>query len=195
MSASQHTEYTDGELRLDADAIEVLAARVAELLAGQLPPPSQPSLARRPDRLLSATEVSEWWGVRRGWVYQHATELGAIRLGNGERPRLRFDPDTVAQHLNRPPAAPPKTPSRQAARARRSLRIRGDSQRLAFRTDPELSSPYTNTKMAGRRTNAPGRGAEESSFDARTSLPPTAPGVGRSQPRTGPALRRHNHQR
>lgn len=195
MSASQHTEHADGELRLDAEVIEVLATRVAELLASRLPPPSQPSLARRPDRLLSATEVSEWWGVRRGWVYQHAAELGAIRLGNSERPRLRFDPDTVAQHLNRLPAAPPKTPLPERARTRRSPRIRGDSQRLAFRTDPELSSPNTNTKMAGRRTNAPGRGAENRSFDARTSLPPSAPGVGQSQPRPAPALRRHNHRR
>jgi hypothetical protein len=29
--------------------------------------------------------------VSRGFVYEHADELGAIPLGSGPRPRLRFD--------------------------------------------------------------------------------------------------------
>jgi hypothetical protein len=187
VSSSHQAEPVGGELRLDDAAIGVLAARVAELLAGQLPPPAP--VPRRPGRLLSAAEVSEWWGIGRGWVYQHAGELGAIRIGDGERPRLRFDPDQVAQHLNRPPAAPPKTPPSRQAGARRSPRIRGDSPRLAFRADPELSSP-NNEKRAGRRTNAPGHGAEDRASGALTSLPPHELGVGRSHPRPTPALRR-----
>jgi ATP-dependent exoDNAse (exonuclease V) alpha subunit len=34
-----------------------------------------------------------------GVVYAHADELGAIRLGDGPRPRLRFDPAAVTQRL------------------------------------------------------------------------------------------------
>jgi hypothetical protein len=30
-------------------------------------------------------------GVDREWVYEHADQLGAVRLGEGPRPRLRFE--------------------------------------------------------------------------------------------------------
>jgi hypothetical protein len=50
--------------------------------------------------------VSQWWGVTRNWVYAHAEDLGALRIGAGRRPRLRFDPDRVRRalgdHNNRP---------------------------------------------------------------------------------------------
>jgi hypothetical protein len=49
--------------------------------------------------LLTASEVAEAFHVTRGWVYAHADELGAIRLGDGPRPRLRFDPAVVTQRL------------------------------------------------------------------------------------------------
>ena len=58
--------------------------------------------------LLTAAQVASRFGVARSWVYAHAHELGAIRLGNGPRPRLRFDPAIVEQVLNpRPLAAAP----------------------------------------------------------------------------------------
>jgi hypothetical protein len=139
-------------VRLDPDAVEQLAARIAELLADQLTP--QPSTPQGPGRLLSAAEVSEWWGVSRGWVYQHASELGGVRIGDGERPRLRFDPDAVAERLERPPTARPaamQTP-RQAPR---SPRIRRNSRRLAFRGDPELSSSHRNRRWPGDAPTSP----------------------------------------
>jgi hypothetical protein len=89
--------------------------------------------------MLSAAEVSDWWGLRRGWVYQHAGELGAVRVGDGPRPRLRFDPERVAERLDHPSAVSPAAP-RPRSRARRSPRITRDAPRLAFRADPELSS-------------------------------------------------------
>jgi hypothetical protein len=49
--------------------------------------------------LLTASEVAVALNVTRGWVYAHADELGAIRLGDGPRPRLRFDPAVVTQQL------------------------------------------------------------------------------------------------
>jgi hypothetical protein len=82
---------TDAELSLLA---EILAERVAEKLRG----------ATRAEELLDAAQVAERFGVSRSFVYEHAAELGAIRLGvlgEGRRPRLRFDPTAVAERLRR----------------------------------------------------------------------------------------------
>jgi hypothetical protein len=58
------------------------------------------------DAVLTAAEVAIRFNVDRSWVYAHADELGVIRLGEGPRPRLRFDPAIVAQRLV---AAPGRT--------------------------------------------------------------------------------------
>lgn len=87
-----------GEVRLDPESIEAIARRLAELLGV--------AAAQRPRReLISAEEVSRWWGVSRRWVYDHAERLGARRIGTGPRPRLRFDPDEVAEQLGEPAGA------------------------------------------------------------------------------------------
>lgn len=86
-----------GELRLAAESIEALASRIAEIVAAAAPPP--PSRRRDP---ITAEEVARWWRIGRRWVYDHADELGARRLGAGPRPRLRFDPDEVAERLGAP---------------------------------------------------------------------------------------------
>lgn len=68
---------------------EAVAARVVELLEHQ---------ERRSARgLATAADVAEQLGVHKSWVYAHADELGAIRLGEGEKARLRFDPERVAR--------------------------------------------------------------------------------------------------
>ena len=51
------------------------------------------------DRLLSPAELADWLGVERSYVYGHADELGALRLGSGPRARLRFDVEDVARRL------------------------------------------------------------------------------------------------
>jgi hypothetical protein len=53
--------------------------------------------AREP--LLDAAGIAHWLGVDRGWVYENAAELGALRLGSGPRARLRFDPEIVRERL------------------------------------------------------------------------------------------------
>jgi len=40
--------------------------------------------------LVDAAAVADYLGVERGWVYEHAGELRARRLGSGPRARLRF---------------------------------------------------------------------------------------------------------
>lgn len=84
------------ELRLSPETVEALARRIAELLAEQ---GSRPSA-----KLLDVEGLARVLGVQPRWVYEHATELGAMRLGEGRRPRLRFDPEEAVERLARGPA-------------------------------------------------------------------------------------------
>jgi hypothetical protein len=86
---------------LTPDAIEQVAQRVAQLLRHESPPPAdnQDDTRPRPARLLTADQLARHLGLNRAWVYEHAAELGAIQLGNGPRPRLRFDAQLAAQAL------------------------------------------------------------------------------------------------
>jgi hypothetical protein len=79
---------------------------MSALEASTLDPATIRAIAREVARLtgpggglLTASEVAVAFNVARGWVYAHADELGAIRLGDGPRPRLRFDPTVVTQRL------------------------------------------------------------------------------------------------
>lgn len=49
--------------------------------------------------LIDAAEVARRLGCSRDHVYAHSDELGAVRVGVGPRPRLRFDPATVNERL------------------------------------------------------------------------------------------------
>lgn len=73
--------------------VEAIARRVVELLREE-------DLAGPDMVLLSAAEVAPRFGVTSEWVRDNADRLGAIRLGDGPRPRLRFDPKKVAAALN-----------------------------------------------------------------------------------------------
>lgn len=84
---------------LDTQAIEAIAVRVAELLR-------QPAVS-----LMTVDEVAEMLRVRPEWVYEHADELGAYRLGSGERGRLRFDRQRVLAAMERPAARRQRRPS------------------------------------------------------------------------------------
>jgi len=53
----------------------------------------------RSDGWIDANEVAARHGVSRAFVYEHADDLGAISVGGGSRPRLRFDPATVEERL------------------------------------------------------------------------------------------------
>ena len=85
---------------LSPRAIEAIATRVIELLHEH---PQQP---QHPDSLIDVAELARQTGLSRTWIYEHARELGAIRLGDGPRARLRFNPDTVKRLLEREP--PPR---------------------------------------------------------------------------------------
>jgi hypothetical protein len=51
--------------------------------------------------LVDAATLAAGWGVSRDWVYERADELGALRLGNGPKARLRFDPIVARAALAR----------------------------------------------------------------------------------------------
>jgi hypothetical protein len=97
---------------LDKDDVEAIALRVAALLGAE---------ARATGaRYVDATELARRLGVERHWVYEHARELGSIRLG-GARGRLRFDVDqAIATFREGRSARVHRRPSRSRSRLRGS---------------------------------------------------------------------------
>jgi hypothetical protein len=78
--------------RLHPDDLDALATAVAEKVMAALSPDTN-------RRLLTAAEVAARYGVRASWVRANSVRLGVIRIGDGERPRLRFDPALVTAEL------------------------------------------------------------------------------------------------
>jgi hypothetical protein len=75
--------------------------------------------------LVDAATLGRELGVSRQFVYDHAEELGVIRLGSGRRPRLRFDLE-VAKRSCRQSLTGTTSPAASAhsagARSRRASR-------------------------------------------------------------------------
>jgi len=69
------------------DLAERIAGRVAEILSGGR------SLDTTWNEWLTAAQLATRLGVTAQWVYDHQNELGAIKLGSGRKPRLRFPAD------------------------------------------------------------------------------------------------------
>ncbi len=80
-------------MTLDAESVDAIARRVVELLT------DAHTETDHTGALVDASEVARRFGLARSTIYDHADALGAIRLGTGTRPRLRFDPERVAQAL------------------------------------------------------------------------------------------------
>jgi hypothetical protein len=97
-----YKQMASTRIKLDPQTIEAIARRVVEILERR-------GLQQR--ELVDAAELARRLGIERAWVYSHAIELGAVKLGGGARPRLRFDPQIAAKVLRRvgndSAAAPP----------------------------------------------------------------------------------------
>ena len=78
--------------RLHPDDLERLADLVADRLAVALQPKPEPVL-------LTAQQVADRFGLSAEWVRDNAAELGVVRIGNGKRPRLRFEAEKVVSAL------------------------------------------------------------------------------------------------
>ena len=114
---SRHDENGYDDAALDRLADEI-AARVLVRLGRATP--------ANGERLVDAAEIARVYGKTRSWVYEHAGELGATRLGSGPRPRLGFSVRRVAECLEKVdrPAPQPQpespTPRRRHQRAGRT---------------------------------------------------------------------------
>lgn len=74
----------------DVEAIaEAIAQKLLEIIAT---PPTTFGL-------VGARELAEGLGVSLDYVYAHAAELGAMRLGSGPKARIRFDLDRAREAL------------------------------------------------------------------------------------------------
>ena len=106
----------------DDDALDRLADLLAERLAVRL----SGLASTRAEPLVDAAEIARLHGKTRSWVYEHAGELGAVRLGSGRRPRLGFSPARVAaalEKVDKPATTPlpePPEPRRRRERAGRT---------------------------------------------------------------------------
>jgi hypothetical protein len=130
------------EVKLTPSEIDAIVGRVAELLQTR-----RTACPARP-RMVTAAEVARWCGVERSWVYAHAEQLGARKIGTGERPRLRFDPAEVSERI----AALSRS---QTGSGRGSTAIVADSRSRSL-PRRRRGIVVRQNKTAGRRTNAPG---------------------------------------
>jgi predicted DNA-binding transcriptional regulator AlpA len=79
-------------------------------------------------RVLDVGEVAGLLGRSRDWVYEHAAELGAFKMGEGPRARLGFDAETI-EAWKRTRAVGLRSPipdARPLPRARRRTATTGD---------------------------------------------------------------------
>lgn len=123
-----------GQQEPDAVLVEAIARRVVELLRGEI--------IEQPARFLDAAALARELGVERDWVYEHAEQLGAIRLG-GPKGRLRFDRDEVSRRLGGADAVGWRPPRRPARRAR-------PAGRRSSQTAPAPALRSTATAKSGR---------------------------------------------
>ena len=128
--------------QLDPADVEAIAQRVVEMLGDR----------GAPSQLVSAAELSRRLGLSRSTVYEKAEELGVIRIGNGPRARLRFDPDLVARSLGAGRAAVQASanPRPGAARRRRATR-RPPKARVA--PDPRRGATMSSAQIAMKRAS------------------------------------------
>ena len=75
--------------------------------------------------LLTVAETAEVLRVGRSWVYEHAAELGAVKLGTGQTAPLRIPRDGVQRIVGAPSPWAPRR-SVPARRARESETAKGE---------------------------------------------------------------------
>ena len=129
-----YNPMASSRIKLDPQAVEAIARRVVEILERR-------GLQGR--ELVDAAELARRLGIERSWVYSHAIELGAVKLGSGPKPRLRFDSQIAARVLRRvggESAADP--PARSGTRAGQpSGSAGGDVRLLPVRGEGEKDPP------------------------------------------------------
>jgi hypothetical protein len=149
----------------DLALVDAVAERVLELVAERGAP-------RGRSPLVSAGELAEILGTSRDYVYRHADDLGAVRLG-GDGPRsehggsrLRFDVEKAiaAQSARQASessqtADPPAGAGNQAGRRRRSVERRRSRPRamMSASCGGRGSCPGSRRRRSTRRSPGSGR--------------------------------------
>lgn len=82
----------------ESQFIDAVARRVVELLESGRGN-GTPTLSEEGGECLTVAQVAERYRVSRSWVYAHQRQLGAIRMGSGPRPALRFDAQVVVEAI------------------------------------------------------------------------------------------------
>lgn len=101
----EHPNDSRGTSRAEDRIAEAIAAKVIEIVRRELG-----VSAPAPVELIDAREVARRSGFSRVWVYENAGRLGAVRVGDGRRPRLCFDARVVARVLEARSARRPAVP-------------------------------------------------------------------------------------
>jgi hypothetical protein len=131
---------------LTPDVIEQIAHRVAELLRDHDPVGAHPTGA---PVLMDAAQLARYLGLTRAWIYQHADELGAVRIGSGPRARLRFDLRTATAALSKAKDDLAERPPRNAG-ARRPQRQLFDTVALLPVNPPRMRGIFARSRMTHR---------------------------------------------
>ncbi len=84
---------TDGQLAALADLVAGRVIAALDMNASTATPEAS--------RLVDAQTLAEALGVSRRYVYEHREQLGAVALGDGAKPRLRFDVEAARTEIAR----------------------------------------------------------------------------------------------
>ncbi len=131
------TERGARGIQPDPDLVEAIAQRVVELIGDG-------ARGEASARLIDAGAMARELGVERDWVYAHASDLGAIRLG-GPRGRLRFDPEVVKERLG-----DLQGPQRPGRWQRAPARTAGRRKSGGLPQDARVKSLHTQRRASGR---------------------------------------------
>lgn len=106
-----------GQLDLDPALIDAIASRLIDPLCERLTVAltGHRANASAEHTWVDAAEMARRLDVTREWVYEHAHELGAVRIGHGPRPRLRFPPGHAAMQTKTQTGTPRRTTPRDRA--------------------------------------------------------------------------------
>jgi hypothetical protein len=108
-------------VHLDPSSIDAVARRMLALLRAE---GAIGATSTAQAELLTAADIARRHGVDRSWVYANADRLGAVRLGDGPKPRLRFDPERVRAALDaRSPSEGSRNPRAPAAVRMRAVDV------------------------------------------------------------------------
>jgi len=110
---------TDRDQQLDVLAAQI-ADRVVIYLTARLSAMETPAMSS----MVTAKALALALNVGTDYIYAHADELGATRIGHGAKPRLRFDLTTAREAFAKRDQS--QTTTRPRPRARRTTGNAGD---------------------------------------------------------------------